>query len=887
MTIGASNRNDAIGNGSTPTYDYGFKVFAATQLRVTVRDPETDTETQLTYPTHYTVANVGRAAGGTITLVAGAFDWLDVDDNLDDGWQISIRRVVPVTQTTDVRNQGGFFADVHEDEFDYLTMIDQQQQDELDRAFRLPETADPDTFDTTMPVPENNAVLMWQLDDDDVFRLINVEADDFITAAVSETKRVDLFEDGVDFTAGTTTTLTLSEIPGAKENLTITFDGVEQHIDTFSVSGATVTFSSAIPIGTLAVQARYSRTLTVSVGASENMTFEQAGTGAATRSAQDKMRETVSVTDFLNDDGTQVAAMGNTRDNTTGIQKALNTGKDVFAPGADDYYKITADVAMLDYQRFYGESERSQIRQATSLENVVSATSKTGVTIEKLRLYCVGDMDSLTEAGGVLLSGTDKSVVRDCIVENCRAWGVTINNGNDNVVEANTFINAATSSITDDEDIGGDIQVIRTSNRNRIINNSCISGTGVGIKIQSVEDGDITNDNIVMGNNTKDNLIYGIIAYRNSQSLPVLQECYRNIIANNVVDGVAGSVANSIAGTYTYGAGIYLQGAEDAVVSGNTVKDTHNGGVSFAETLAPGAIGATNLIRFSISNNVIEECGMFGIDVGDANNFGSSIGFGSVTDNVVTSCVKSGINVRNRSRVKVSGNTVDTTGLSGIRVNNTVSAREQISVTNNMVRNTTGTANIEVNFADGVVISGNNVDTSTVHGIVAANSVAPIVSGNVIKNHTTRGIQITSTCSQGSVLNNYIEGTGASTSGIQLDVATRYAGNDISGCTSVYAGNFAPFHTLTVNSTTPAIDDGTEFITNNTNPTTITNFTGGYDGQEILVVFTDANTTLDFTASNLKGNVGVDRAMAAGDAIKATFRAGGVNVWYVTIIDIA
>jgi hypothetical protein len=47
---------------------------------------------------------------------------------------------LPLSQSSDIRNQGGFFADVHEDTFDHLVMIDQQQQDEIDRSFKLPET---------------------------------------------------------------------------------------------------------------------------------------------------------------------------------------------------------------------------------------------------------------------------------------------------------------------------------------------------------------------------------------------------------------------------------------------------------------------------------------------------------------------------------------------------------------------------------------------------------------------------------------------------------------------------------------------------------------------------------------------------------------------------
>lgn len=57
------------------------------------------------------------------------------------------------------------------------------------------------------------------------------------------------FAAGVDFTGGTTTTLPLSQPYGSQANLIVTFDGGFQGGDTFSLSGKTLTFTSAIPSG--------------------------------------------------------------------------------------------------------------------------------------------------------------------------------------------------------------------------------------------------------------------------------------------------------------------------------------------------------------------------------------------------------------------------------------------------------------------------------------------------------------------------------------------------------------------------------------------------------------------------------------------------------------
>jgi len=63
---------------------------------------------------------------------------------------------------------------------------------------------------------------------------------------------------GVDYTAGVSTVITLITIPlpTTKDQLLIFFDGVQQHGTAFSLLGATVTFTAAIPLGTLEIEVR-------------------------------------------------------------------------------------------------------------------------------------------------------------------------------------------------------------------------------------------------------------------------------------------------------------------------------------------------------------------------------------------------------------------------------------------------------------------------------------------------------------------------------------------------------------------------------------------------------------------------------------------------------
>lgn len=57
---------------------------------------------------------------------------------ISSGESIIIERVVPLTQTTDLTNQGAFFAETHEDVFDRTVMMIQQIDDQAARAIRLP-----------------------------------------------------------------------------------------------------------------------------------------------------------------------------------------------------------------------------------------------------------------------------------------------------------------------------------------------------------------------------------------------------------------------------------------------------------------------------------------------------------------------------------------------------------------------------------------------------------------------------------------------------------------------------------------------------------------------------------------------------------------------------
>ncbi|CAD5353698.1 hypothetical protein [Citrobacter freundii] len=128
MTVSTEvDHNEYTGNGVTTSFPYTFRIFQKSDLIVQVVDLN-ESITELILDTDYTVTGAGGYSGGAVILTTA----------LSTGWRISISRELPVTQETDLRNQGKFFAEVHEDAFDKLTMLIQQAISWLRLSLRKP-----------------------------------------------------------------------------------------------------------------------------------------------------------------------------------------------------------------------------------------------------------------------------------------------------------------------------------------------------------------------------------------------------------------------------------------------------------------------------------------------------------------------------------------------------------------------------------------------------------------------------------------------------------------------------------------------------------------------------------------------------------------------------
>lgn len=137
MTISTSSSSVTYtGNGATTVFSYAFLIPDATSA-VVYLTTIADSSTIILPPSSYTIAGLNSPGGGSVTYpIAGAA--------LSSLYRITIQRVLPLTQPTDIVNQSGFYPEVIEDALDRLCMQIQQLNAGLNQALIFPPGTTPD-----------------------------------------------------------------------------------------------------------------------------------------------------------------------------------------------------------------------------------------------------------------------------------------------------------------------------------------------------------------------------------------------------------------------------------------------------------------------------------------------------------------------------------------------------------------------------------------------------------------------------------------------------------------------------------------------------------------------------------------------------------------------
>jgi hypothetical protein len=139
MTVSSDlNRISYTGNGTTTVFPVNYYFLEDSHLQV-VLITAAGVETIQTLTTNYTVTGAGNEAGGSVTMLVAP----------PVGTTLVIQREVPATQETDYLANDPFPAESHERALDKLTMLVQQNERNIGRSIKIPNT---ETNNTVLPI---------------------------------------------------------------------------------------------------------------------------------------------------------------------------------------------------------------------------------------------------------------------------------------------------------------------------------------------------------------------------------------------------------------------------------------------------------------------------------------------------------------------------------------------------------------------------------------------------------------------------------------------------------------------------------------------------------------------------------------------------------------
>jgi hypothetical protein len=176
---------------------------------------------------------------------------------------------------------------------------------------------------------------------------------------------------------GVETEFALATAPVSENNTQVYIGGVYQQKDQYSISGTTLTFTSAPPSGTNNIEVVTLNTLPLGVTSADLVQFQPAGTGAVLRTVEDALRDLVSVKSFvtgLNDAAFQAA-----------IDSLPTNGGMVFVPPGNYTFSNTVNLRSGVY--LMGMGGRDGVRITANGITALSAVNTVQVRIDNLRLY--------------------------------------------------------------------------------------------------------------------------------------------------------------------------------------------------------------------------------------------------------------------------------------------------------------------------------------------------------------------------------------------------------------------------------------------------------------------------------------------------------------------
>jgi hypothetical protein len=590
-----------LGTGAQTSWPFTFKVFAASDIAVTIAN-NLGVETALVLNADYSVtlnSNQDTSPGGTVTYpISGSA--------LPSGSKLTIFGNLPYDQPLDLPSGGNFSPLALENQLDRLTMQIQQLREQVGRSLTVPVTSG---VSPSLPSPIASNIIGWNASGDN---LENYPLSELATSLAFATYRYDTFTGN-----GSTTQFTLSADPVTLGNLDVAVGGVTQTpgIDYLLVDGV-LAFTSAPPNG-VTILARFGEGIASGPSMdSYDVRFRQAGTGTVDRTAEAKMRETVSVSDF------GAAPSQSAANNTTYIHAAfayaLATGAEIeFEPGTYNHAGLVyegSNLSLVGKNTVLNYTGDSTI--GTNDAVVIRSANNTNASGFKVRgIKFQNGWSSLKVIG----QGT--GIYSDILITECEfvdsySGQLWMEHCSDAVIDSNYFVN------------GGDNGVYYSFSKNAVISNNVLRNCGGSgsITIGYIDTVVPEACNIVVSGNTiyadadapvpSITWTYGIDAvFCNSCS-----------IVGNTLYNQPGSVTGRLMKS---GIGLEEHIIKDVLISGNTITNVPEEGIRV------GVAADSQISNVSIVGNTITDCN-HAVHVFRTTNI-------VIKGNVVQRCQKSGI----------------------------------------------------------------------------------------------------------------------------------------------------------------------------------------------------------------------------------------------------
>ena len=345
-----TRRVQFVGNTGTGPYAFNFNILQASDIVVYKNN------VLLVETTDYTVS-IAANGTGNITLVV-ALVTTDILTMLG-GRELS--------RTTDFVTAGDLLASSLNEQLDSNVIMSQQLDERFDRTIK----AQPGDADATLnlPVVADRANRILSFDQDG--NLLASTASGFFVGAnfFNQTYTGD----------GSTTSFALTIDPGTKNNIQVYIDGVYQNKATFSITGTAITFTEAPPLN--AAMEFIIGNAVDNVSSDANLVnYNQGGTGAQTRTVENKLQESVSVKDF--------GAVGDgVADDTAAIQAALNTGGTVYIPDGAYIISSMLTVSGRSSGGIIGNGSSSILIANAAMTAMLKVSSSSGFAIKGLAFW--------------------------------------------------------------------------------------------------------------------------------------------------------------------------------------------------------------------------------------------------------------------------------------------------------------------------------------------------------------------------------------------------------------------------------------------------------------------------------------------------------------------